>query len=617
VSDEILHEPARQPLFPGNQCGMVISRRALGCLLALTALPLLFAFLTRGPDTADAQGTPVVASPNVTKLGPGVPGTVAISGVFSRSAPYFYVSGVDSVSVIDVSDPRNPKLAGKLVNAVFENEAMTLGERIGKDGKIQRFVLVGNDLGQATIDPKTGTKLGRIGGRQLTVVDVTDPANPHIAGQTPSTGKDAVTTSTHTVACMNPSCSIAYTAGDDAHKVSIIDLSDLSKPHEIKTFVSPATWENPVFSSPAGHHWNVDGAGIAWHAGAGGSAAFDISDPLNPKLLNGTDANGRKSPYNDFIEHNIQRPNALAFKPGKPLGVQNGNVALITEEDYANDGDEVECDKAGTFQTWEIPDLDGAAYRAKNPKSEPDKGDLHVLDTFSAPLEGGGGLTTPVGGFCSAHWFDFHPSGIVALGNYQQGLRLIDVRNPRDLKQFGFFTGGGTEVWDAYWAPQRDKSGTVVPGRKTNIVYTVDAVQGVGVYEVSDMPPDLPVTGDDGPRGTFPAAPSTVAADEARRGQPVVTSGQRAGSTRKTVICGSRRNITITVPGVGKSRLRSVKVTIDGKKVTGKRIGRKQVRVTLANKKKGSYTVRITGRTRSGKRVSTTRRYKTCTARGK
>ena len=292
--------------------------------------------------------------------------------------------------------------------------------------------------------------------------------------------------------------------------------------------------------------------------------------------------------------------------------MQHGNVALITEEDYANEGDEVECTKAGTFQAWEIPDLDGEEYRARNPKSEPDKGSIRVLDTISAPVEGGGGLTTPVGGFCSAHWFDFHPSGIVALGNYQQGLRLIDTRNPRDLKQYGYFTGGATEVWDAYWAPQRDTKGAVVPGKKTNLVYTVDAVQGVGVFEVSGMPADLPVTGDDGPRGTFPSTPGSVADDNAKLGSSQGGAGQR-GTSQRRYVCVSRRAITITVPKVGKSRLRSVRVTVNGKRHRGQLRGRKSVRVSLAKKLKGRYTVKITGTTRSGKRVSTTRRYRTCT----
>jgi len=109
------------------------------------------------------------------------------------------------------------------------------------------------------------------------------------------------------------------------------------------------------------------------------------------------------------------------------------------------------------------------------------------------------GLSTPVGGFCSAHWFDYHQSGIIAQGYYQQGLRLIDVRNARDLRQYGYATGGASEVWDAYWVPQRDRKGRTT-SKKTNVIYTTDLVRGLDVYEV-----DLP--GTEPHETTLPALP--------------------------------------------------------------------------------------------------------------
>jgi hypothetical protein len=165
---------------------MTLPRRTLALLLGLLVLPLMLfgALLGFGDRSARAQNVPILGSPNVNLLGT-VPGTAAISAVFSRTAPYLYVSGVDSLTVLDVSDPKAPKLAGKLANAVFENEAMTLGERLGPDGKIQRFVLIGNDLANASAGPGGGS-LGRIGGRELIVVDVTDPASPQIIGRTPA-----------------------------------------------------------------------------------------------------------------------------------------------------------------------------------------------------------------------------------------------------------------------------------------------------------------------------------------------------------------------------------------------------------------------------------------------
>ena len=168
----------------------------------------------------------------------------------------------------------------------------------------------------------------------------------------------------------------------------------------------------------------------------------------------------------------------------------------IVEEDLARKV--LVCERAGTFQTWNVPDLDGAAYAAANPGLEPNKGTIEPLDLLN-PVALGDGLSTPVGGFCSAHWFDYHQSGIVAQGYYQQGLRLIDVRNARDLRQYGYVTGGASEVWDAYWVPQRDRKDRAT-AKKTNVIYTTDLVRGLDVYEV-----DLP--GTEPQETTLPALP--------------------------------------------------------------------------------------------------------------
>ena len=427
---------------------------------------------------------PLVTSPGV-RLVDSVPDTLGISGEFAKTGDYFYVSGLDSISVFDTSDPLHPKLTGTLPNLVFENEAMSYGERT-VDGELRRFVLVGNDLYNVTVDPATGPQRGRIGGGEVIVVDVTDPTAPRVRSRTPgrSSIPGAVTTSTHTLQCVTTSCEFAYTAGDSG-EFSIIDLRDLDKPVQIATAKSPASTPNDIFTTGSGHYWDFDSAGVGWHTGSGGTAAFDLSDPLAPVALNATNAQGTATPWNDFIHHNSMRPNASRFRAGQEASVGNGNVVLVTEEDYFNDGDELACERAGTLQTWRILDLDGAAYRAGNSDLAPDQGTIEPLDLLN-PVALGDGLSTPVGGFCSAHWFDYHQSGIVAQGYYQQGLRLIDVRDARNLRQYGYVTGGGTEVWDAYWVPQRDRKGRAT-SKKTNIVYTTDLVRGLDVYEV-DLP---------------------------------------------------------------------------------------------------------------------------------
>jgi hypothetical protein len=404
--------------------------------------------------------------PQATNFAPGVeleciaacaswtrsPKRSAISGEFAKTGNSFYVSSLDSISVFDTSDPLHPKLTGTLPNLVFENEAMSYGERRVGD-KLRRFVLVGNELYNATVDTSTGPQRGRTGGGEVILVDVTDEISPRVRSL------------------------------------------------QIATAKSPASAPNASSPAGSGHYWDFDSAGIGWHTGSGGSAAFDVSDPLAPKVVNGTNAQDTATPWNDFIHHNSMRPNATKFQPGRSASVGNGNVLLVTEEDYLNDGDELACERAGTFQTWEIPEMDGAAYRAGNPDLAPNKGSIEPLDLIN-PVALGDGLSTPVGGFCSAHWFDYHQSGIIAQGYYQQGLRLIDVRNASDLRPVRLrdrrrHRGVGRLLGPA---ARQARNG---PGKKTNVVYTTDLVRGVDVYEVDVPGTDL--GGDDG--GLLPQRP--------------------------------------------------------------------------------------------------------------
>jgi hypothetical protein len=415
----------------------------------------------------DAGGlrVPLVASDNVALLS-SHPGSAGISGCFMKTAPLFVMSALDSVKVFDVSDPRSPEPVGTLPSLQFENEAMNCGERRTRSGT-RRFAMIGVDLYQASPDDIEHVNVRPAGGSyELVVVDVTDPAHPRIAARAPGT------TSTHTVTCVDGTdCRYAYSAGT-GDKFSVFDLTDLAHPVEVDS--DPATAGTQPFTSPtAGHKWNFDGAGFGTHTGFAGSSMFDVSDPLHPRLVTTTGAAGRgEDPahpgYNDFIHHNSFRPNARAFKPDTAPSLANGNVLLVTEEDY----EQTDCSKAGSFQTWWFKRLDGTPD-AIVPL---DKVELSDLGTF--PL--------PQGAFCSAHWFSFHPSGIVAAGFYGGGTQLIDVRDPKHLSSYGHATWGASEVWDSYWVPAYNRSGTDT-GQKTNLVYSVDLVRGLDVYAV-DLP---------------------------------------------------------------------------------------------------------------------------------
>ena len=473
---------------------MAVLKPTARTFAGLAALSAAMLFLSAGvaaahgpdpkKDSQEGVEVPLVTSPGV-RLVDTVPyETGMISTAHAKTGPYFYTSSLDSISVFDTSDPAHPKLTGTVDNLVFENEAMTYGERRTGRDVVERFVLVGADLYQAS---SSDVQHVNVGGGELLVVDVTDPTNPHVRSRVP------VENSTHTVACVDEwNCDYAYSAGDNG-EFSVIDLTDLDAPAVAGTHTSAAAGPNATFTSGAGHEWSFDGTGLGWHTGSGGTEVFDVRDPVNPVPVNATDENGIAPGWNDFIHHNSLRPNGNKFKAGAAPSLKNGNVLLVTEEDYFNEGDEVLCERAGSVQTWWVEDQDGKAYRSGAPDT-PGAGTISPLDRSNVPAEFGGGLTLPAGAFCSAHWFDYHQSGIIAQGYYQAGLRFVDVRDPRNIKQYGYVTGGGSEVWDAYWVPERNRKGQAT-GKKTNFVYTADLARGIDVFQVDLPGEDLGDTG--------------------------------------------------------------------------------------------------------------------------
>jgi hypothetical protein len=406
--------------------------------------------------------TPLVTSSKVKHLSAN-PSQTGISGCFLRTKPLFVTSGLDSVRVYDVRDGAHPKLTGVLPSLQFENEAMNCGERVTKDGT-RRFALIGVDLVQASPDDPQHVNAG---GNELIVVEVTNPAAPKILSRTPGS------TSTHTVACVQQTdCKFAYSAGDKAGTFSIFDLRRLSKPRELDANPRKAGLQ-PFRSPTAGHKWNF-GGGYANHTGWNGTSIWDVSRPAKPKLVTTTGAAGRGDDprypgYNDFIHHNSFRPNARHFKPNAKPAYRNGNVLLVTEEDY----EQTDCSKAGSFQTWWVKRLDGT----RNAIVPLDKVELSDLGSYPVPQ----------GAFCSAHWFDWSSSKIVAAGFYGGGTQLLDLRNPRDIKAYGHAIWGASEVWDALWLPVYRKGR--MTSRQSNVVYSIDLVRGLDVYVV-DVPGD-------------------------------------------------------------------------------------------------------------------------------
>ena len=132
-----------------------------------------------------------------------------------------------------------------------------------------------------------------------------------------------------------------------------------------------------------------------------------------------------------------------------------GNVLAITEEDYLKPG----CEGQGSIQTWKITD-------ERNPDGTIK---LALVDMWTTELNELASATgrSPATVNCSAHWFD-EQGGLLAQGWYDQGVRFLDISDPRDIRQTGYYATTGT-FWAAYFAPTD-------PAHET--VYALDTTSG-------------------------------------------------------------------------------------------------------------------------------------------
>lgn len=142
-----------------------------------------------------------------------------------------------------------------------------------------------------------------------------------------------------------------------------------------------------------------------------------------------------------------------------------GDVLAVTEEDYLRPG----CTGQGSLQTWQITDERNSDGSAK----------LALLDLWTTELNelremrGRSDEAIPATVNCSAHWFD-EANGLLAQAWYDQGIRFLDISDPRDIKQVGYYVTLG-EFWAAYYAPAD-------PSRQ--IVYALDTLGGIDVLRI-------------------------------------------------------------------------------------------------------------------------------------
>jgi LVIVD repeat-containing protein len=341
-------------------------------------------------------------------------GQIPERGIVSARAVgnLLYVSSLGGVTIFDISNPQAPARAGRVDLPNAQNEDVDAGSGI---------LLVSDDP---------------FGGRGiLHIIDVRDPANPRPLSTFSTWAPGLLDGFTrgwrpprrggigHTASCIQE-CRYAYLAGSPAG-IDIVDLRDPANPRLAGRFAA-----REAAGRFGTHDVQVDRSGLAWIAGGGGTAAYDVSDPVRPRLVKRTNRRGSRGPWNNFIHHNTVR--------------LSDGVLAVTEEDFGG-----RCRGAGTLQTWRI-----GRGRLMRP-----------MDSFGVEVDGAARV------MCSAHYFEAS-NGLIAQGFYEQGVRLVDARRPGRLRQVGYYINRPGMVWSAIFPPT-DPTGSTV--------YALDHSRGIDV----------------------------------------------------------------------------------------------------------------------------------------
>ncbi len=403
--------------------------------------------------------------------------------------------------IYDVGDPESPQLLDTFqppeilgASGYWQDEDM--------DIDVQRKLIIGaldprhDDVNQAscpgigTFGSKTRNPGCRAG---FYVISYADPEN------LTQVGDFVELPAGHTASCIEK-CHYIWTGGParrtdqaylgtytpggrgDGRPIWVTDLTDPAHP---VTFPDPIDlWRNDGLTDYS-HDVDEDANGIAWVSGRGGLRGWAtrhrwrdpftdkmrVAKPWDPILVAGGGVaggtNGVAQPQTDFI-HNSARPlNGQVHASG----VEDGNIVLMTEEDFTEP-----CDRGGRIVAADITDSLGGEPAANSTPANPYR--LTPLSAFhptrvpdtAAPITS-----------CSAHYFEVAGSTLAA-GWYGQGLRVIDTSDARNLRQVGYYYVTGTDPatnpsslsWDTAW--------------HGDLIYLFDMSRGIEILRLAGGP---------------------------------------------------------------------------------------------------------------------------------
>lgn len=431
------------------ETGTLISRtwRAVVCAAVLLALA------PAGASAADS-------SPNVERVAALPEHASAISINFIDDT--MFVSTVAGIYSYDVSDPAQPRLLGAVPMYIWENEDVDV------DPVRERLFV--------SRDPRGFTSPATPGVFPVGAVHVLDVSDPSVMKQVGFFTLPAG----HTTTCVND-CDFIWTAGPAKAidqpadwKGRPVFATDVRDPANPKPCPEPIdTGRNDGVTDYA-HDVQVDSAGVAWVSGAGGVRGYwtsgkhrnaltgkrETATACKPVPYAGSGTPDTATPSR-FMHNSFRDPRRSRGKRRKrPATLPGKRVLYGTEENITSD-----CAESGRFTTYDLKGtFDGEGFRDTDQTHHR----MRALDTWTP--EGQEGSS----GCASAHYFSSRGDGMFANAFYEQGVRFLDVSDPRDIRQVGWYRPDDANTWAAYW--------------HDGLVFVADLQRGVEILRFGGQP---------------------------------------------------------------------------------------------------------------------------------
>lgn len=380
--------------------------------------------MAAAPAAAEPPAPPLgdaVMSPNVEYLG-SIKQDVGLTTGAKVVGNRLFVTSGKNISIYDISDPASPQALGQMTtNIAWENE------EVPTNGKV---LAVASDF--YSLVPECAAALAITGCVQF--FDVRDPANVKQVGTIPIAN--------HTAEC---ALDCQYFYGQAGTIIDAREILDGRAPTVVGNWIDELAAQG--IDEESCHHIREIRPGVLLTAcrpfAVISLLAEDGGSPEHPKVLYTGEAA-------KFV-HSARWPRSGKDKFVLTGGEENftGRCELNNSEFSVYSADNVLRGKSTTF--------DGPVAQV------PPAGNGFYAD--GKPVAGALG--------CSVHWFQEHPTfkngGLVAISEYEDGVRFLQVGKDGSIVEQGYFLSLGSSSSSPKWAGRDD------------VLYSIDYLRGIDI----------------------------------------------------------------------------------------------------------------------------------------